>query len=108
MTKVALVCIAKNEDYYIQEWLDYHFKLGFDHAFIYANDWEYTNSSDKVTVIPFPGKCQQLPAYNDFIKNFYDRYDYAAFFDVDEFLVLKENPSIQDFIEKNHLSGRDD
>ena len=22
--KVALVCIAKNEDYYIQEWVDYH------------------------------------------------------------------------------------
>ena len=28
--KVALVCVAKSEDYYLEEWLDYNNKLGFD------------------------------------------------------------------------------
>jgi len=37
----ALVCIAKNEDHYIEEWIAYHLKLGFDHIFIYAYNWEF-------------------------------------------------------------------
>lgn len=33
--KTAIVCIAKNEDNYIDEWLKYHAKLGFDYAYVY-------------------------------------------------------------------------
>ena len=33
--KIALVCLAKNEDFYIDEWIKYHTKLGFDHIYIY-------------------------------------------------------------------------
>ena len=32
--KVALVCIAKNEDNYIQEWINYNLKLGFDKTLV--------------------------------------------------------------------------
>jgi phosphosulfolactate synthase (CoM biosynthesis protein A) len=35
--KVALVCVAKNEDNYIDEWLNYYNKLGFDNIFMYQN-----------------------------------------------------------------------
>lgn len=38
----AVVCIAKNEDLYIDEWLLYHFKLGFGRAWVYQNDWRYS------------------------------------------------------------------
>ena len=42
--KVALVCIAKNEDNYIQEWITYNKLIGFDDIFIYQNDiYEYHN-----------------------------------------------------------------
>lgn len=37
----ALVCIAKNEDHYIDEWLQYHFSIGFTKAFVYQNNWRY-------------------------------------------------------------------
>ena len=37
--KIALVCIAKNEDDYIEEWVNYHLKLGFSKIFIYENNW---------------------------------------------------------------------
>ena len=37
--KTALVCIAKNEDHYIDEWIEYYLKLGIDHIFIYQNDF---------------------------------------------------------------------
>jgi hypothetical protein len=96
--KVALVCIAKNEDNYIQEWIDYNLKLGFDHIFIYRNNWKFESSNKNVTVIDFPGEVMQLHAYNDFIKNNVGKYDWTAFFDVDEFLVLKKHYSVKDFI----------
>lgn len=96
--KTALVCIAKNEDEYILEWINYHQKLGFDKIFIYENDWRCDLNSDIITKIPLDGKQQQVIAYNHFISQFYKKYDWAAFLDVDEFLVLKKHTNIRDFI----------
>lgn len=39
--KKAICAIAKNEDKYIDEWAEYHFKLGIDDIFIFQNDWRY-------------------------------------------------------------------
>ena len=91
--KVALVCIAKNEDKYIQEWVDYHLSLGFDSIFIYQNNWEF--EVYEACLINWPGECQQLPAYNHFIQTYGKEYDWVAFLDVDEFLVLKAHHTIQ-------------
>jgi hypothetical protein len=33
--KSALVAIAKDEDDYINEWIEYHFKIGFDNIILY-------------------------------------------------------------------------
>jgi hypothetical protein len=33
--KTALVSIAKNEDNYLKEWVDYNLYLGFNDIFIY-------------------------------------------------------------------------
>ena len=38
-------------------------------------------------------------AYNNFLQNRSTEYDWVAFFDVDEFLVLKKHKNIKDFIE---------
>lgn len=96
--KIALVCIAKNEDNYIDEWIDYHLKLGFDDVVIYRNNWEYTNDDNRVKIIDYPGEVRQLSAYNDFINKNIGVYDWAAFFDVDEFLVLKKHSNVKEFI----------
>ena len=99
--KIALVCISKNEDNYIQEWIDYNLKLGFDDIFIYANNWQYSNNQDKVHVKHIDGEIQQLNAYNDFTENNNKSmaYKWAAFFDVDEFLVLNQHNNIKSFLE---------
>ena len=47
--RTALVCIAKWEDT-IEEWCNYHLKLGFDKIFIYQNDWVYFGSGDQLTI----------------------------------------------------------
>ena len=96
--KVALVCIAKNEDQYIQEWIDYNKKLGFDDIIIYQNDWRCSIDEPNVIKIEFDGVNKQREAYYHFIKNNHDKYDWAAFFDIDEFLVLKKHNNIKDFI----------
>ena len=95
--KIALIAIAKDEDNYINEWIDYNLKLGFDKIIIYMNDWDYVITNDKVITIPFNGKAMQMPAYNHFVQNNIE-YDWAAFFDIDEFLVLKKHKNIHDFI----------
>ncbi len=100
---IALVAIAKNEDHYIDEWLQYHFNLGFTKAFVYQNNWRYagdkTQYGDKVEWIEFDGEVQQLPAYNDFLFNRSEGFDFAAFIDVDEFIVLNKDPDINTFLE---------
>jgi hypothetical protein len=96
--KVALVCIAKNEDNYINEWVDYHLKLGFDTIFIYENDWNSGVINNDVVKIKVGGPKQQIPSYNSFVQNYKNEYDWAAFLDVDEFLVLKKHNNIKEFL----------
>ena len=42
--KCALVCIAKDEDHYIQEWVDYHLMLGFSDIYVWQNKQGQTGS----------------------------------------------------------------
>jgi len=84
--KVAMVAIAKDEGDYIDEWVDYHVKIGFDDIFVYSNNWRIGKFIPHVTEIPFDGEAKQLPAYTDWLANHSDGYDWAAFFDIDEFL----------------------
>jgi hypothetical protein len=103
--RVALVCIAKNEDNYIQEWIEYNLKLGFNQIFIYMNNWRTNIEHPQVTKIEFDGSNQQRNAYLNFTTHHKHDYDWAAFFDVDEFLVLKKHKTIQEFVSdyQNHL-----
>lgn len=36
--KTAILSLAKNENWYINDWVDYHVGLGFDRIFIYDNN----------------------------------------------------------------------
>ena len=100
--RVAVVTIAKNEDNYIDEWMQYNFLLGVDDIFIYQNDWRYSGkylTSDKVHPIEWDGSCKQLPAYNDFLENKSKNIDFGVFIDVDEFICIKDGiSSIKDYL----------
>jgi hypothetical protein len=96
--RVAVVCIAKNEDRYIHEWLDYHRKLGVDEFFVYENDWRSGLTLDYVRTIPFDGRERQQNAYNHFLFNLGSGIDWAAFIDLDEFIMLRKHTTIQEFL----------
>lgn len=96
MMKSALVAIAKNEDEYINEWINYNLKIGFDNIIIFQNNWRakiHEQYKDKVILIEFDtdNKFAQCIAYNKAIDLFHTKYDFIAFFDIDEFLVIKNN-----------------
>lgn len=112
MKKISLICIAKNEDLYIQEWIDYHLKLGFDDIHIFQNDWRASkiNDDSRVYLHEYDGKTYesnepiwirniQAKCYNDFCRNYKNEYEWVACFDVDEFLVLKKTNDVKEFID---------
>lgn len=99
--KVVVVCIAKDEDNYVEEWLSYHHKLGVDEIVMYENDWSCPIDKPFLKKIKWDGKHQQMPAYNNFLENFREEYDWILFLDVDEFLVLKKHNNIKDFLIEN-------
>ncbi len=100
--KVALVAIAKDEDKYIEEWVQYYRHIGVDDVFIYQNNWRCTAESlidsEHVHLVEWDGERQQIPAYNDFIRLHWDEYDFAMFFDVDEFLVVRGGKTLREFL----------
>lgn len=103
--KSVVVCIAKKEEDYIGEWIDYHLKLGFDKIVVFKNDWDFKVNNPRVLEIDFNGTNQQIISYNTFIFNFKDQVEWAAFIDVDEYICLKRHKNIREFLaEYDHLN----
>jgi hypothetical protein len=96
--EIYLCAIAKDEGPYIQEWIDYHFKLGFEKAVVYANDWTYRNDDSRIQVINVKGGNRQQSCYNNFLKYYRDKFWWTAFFDIDEFLVLHKHKNIEELL----------
>jgi hypothetical protein len=97
--RTAIVCIARNEDRTVREWIDYHLKLGFDRIFMHQNDWTCEVEHERLTKLRFDGRCVQVPAYNRWLSSEHRKdFDWAAFIDCDEFIVLHKHNNISDFL----------
>lgn len=98
MHYLSVCAIIKDEQEYIEEWINFHRAVGFDHFFLYDNESEiplkqtlskYVKAGI-VDVIDFPGWAMQKPAYDHCLKNFGNKTKWLGFFDIDEFTVPKE------------------
>lgn len=96
--RTCVVCIAKNEDRTIEEWIDYHFKLGFDTIFMYQNDWVCKIDRENLVKSKCSGKGVQLRFYNNWLRVNYKNFDWAAFIDCDEYIVLHKHKNVKDFL----------
>ncbi len=111
--RVALCAIALGEDRYVDEWLQYHRFLGFDHVFLYDNSLEKTlrDLPEKypgfVEVIHFTGPKRQVEAYNHRLRaaKADKRHRWIAYIDVDEFIVLRKYANIRQLLIEHCNSG---
>ena len=119
MSKITICAIAKNEDRYIEDWLVYHYKLGFTNITVYDNNiverrgdlQRLINNSKKLTndmkkkteIIDATGRRSfQIDAYNEYYKTNY--FDWVAFIDIDEFIQLNKWKTIQDMMNDNRFN----
>ena len=106
----ALVCVAKLEEKYLHEWVQYYLHIGFDRIYLYDNSpkpiyEDFLKEYEKVTVIHFPSigtptRTTQQFVLDDFCANYKDKHTWVAHFDVDEFLVLKKHKTILEFCQE--------
>lgn len=110
--KILLCGIAKLENDYVREWVEYHLGLGFDHIIIGDNndpDGEVLQHpiidyvlNNKVTVLDVrKPSITQMVFYNDIYNNYCDDYDWVLFLDIDEFLFLEKDNDIHDYLSRD-------
>ncbi len=106
--KCAIVAQARGEEYLVNQWIAYHLMLGFDKIFLFDHlsdpplhavvDETFANQIvlkriTKDVII-------QRRVYDYASQRLCKEFDWIAFIDLDEFIVLKEHNNIKDFLNK--------
>ncbi|MDR2161336.1 MAG: glycosyltransferase family 92 protein [Desulfovibrio sp.] len=96
---LGLCAIAKDETTFLREWAGYHHFIGFEKIYVYDNE-SLTPARDTLAEFYDLGVCDtytlqgqgmQLVAYNHCLKYHGSEFEWLAFFDIDEFLCLKQD-----------------
>ncbi len=109
--KLCVMAIFKNEEEYLEEWIQHHINQGISHFYLYCNDekiekYNYLNKYEKyITLIQWINKVNkgsetiQRQAYTHCIQNYNNEYEYIMMLDIDEFIVHQEKEKkVIDFI----------
>lgn len=112
--KFILATCVRNEGPYLLEWVVFHRMLGFDEVIIFSNDND-DGSDDLLQAMKKHGlidwrprriNAGDSPQMSAFLslskelleKNVRGKQDYLAWFDCDEFLVLRKHETIKDLL----------
>jgi O-antigen biosynthesis protein len=106
MDKIAVCAIFKDEAPYLLEWLAFHKMIGVDLFFLYDNGSgdaggdliRQSSLARNVTLTEWPERPGQLSAYNHFRINHAQQFTWAAFIDIDEFIMPLAGSSIRDIL----------
>ena len=111
--KICLCVIAKNENLYVREFVEYYKNLGYNNIYIYDNNdingenfEEVINDfiqNGFVKIINFRNRNTSTRPIFDAYKDCYSRnnkkYNWLSFYDMDEFLELNDKyKTIQEFL----------
>ena len=113
--KIMLCSIGKEENLYAKEFVEYYLTLGFDKIIILDNNdlngERFDNvlkpfiTNKKVEIKDLRGLKQiQLPSFNYCYMKYKYLYDWIAFFDFDEFLYIKNNINIKNYLYNNKFN----
>lgn len=115
----TLICvIEKQENLYLRDFIKYYKELGADNILLYDNndiDGEYPQqvigdyiSDGFVIYEDARGKHRfQLEAYSECYEKYKNEYDWIGFFDVDEFLELRQHSTINEFLSSPQFEKSD-
>ncbi|MDR2604060.1 MAG: glycosyltransferase family 2 protein [Desulfovibrio sp.] len=96
---MGLCAVAKDETPFLREWAGYHHFIGFEKIYVYDNE-SATPVRDTLAEFYDLGVCDtytlqgeavQLTAYNHCLRYHGNEFEWLAFFDLDEFLCLKQD-----------------
>jgi len=118
-TQTAALCaITKDSERYIDEWIDYNFALGFHSIYLYdtsheltMNEWVkklHSNGRQNLYLHHakiFQKKGAQSEIYTECAKTHGKIHTYLAFFDDDEFLVLKKHSDVVSMLHDHLPNG---
>jgi len=101
----AICAIAKEENLYVREWVEYNKNLNISRIILYDNnevdgekfedvigdyiDEGFVEIVDRRGVVANATQSNQEAAYNDCYNKNYKKYDWIFFIDVDEFLAIE-------------------
>lgn len=113
--EVVICAVFQNEEFFLKEWLDYHIKIGVDYFYLYDNG---SNDSSRMIVEPYVESgyvCVmdwtvethsqgdylnklQLPIYNHALRIVKENAKWAAFIDIDEFIVPVKHKNLKEML----------
>lgn len=114
--ETAVICtIIKDAERYVDEWVDYHYAIGFAKFFLYVNEdyfylqrWAELKGSH-VSLIHFPGEAKQQRSSEHCARMLQTttNHTWAGFFDIDEFLVIKDPKynNVVEFLREHCVTG---
>lgn len=99
--KYTICTIIKNEQYYLEEWINHNLSIGFTDIYLYEDDGSdthkyITDKFDNVYLNRFSDcnikqySLKQQALFEWFILNYKDKYDWCAFIDVDEYIRFED------------------
>jgi hypothetical protein len=112
---LAIMTIFKNEQDYMEEWLNHHISQGFEQIYLYCNDPNihlYTYLSNPkytkyIRLIDWVDKKNngsqtiQRQAYTHCVKNYSSECQFLLMLDLDEFIIpIKSYSKVSDYIEE--------
>lgn len=109
---LGLVAIVKDEEPYMEEWINYHRLIGIDKFYIYDNGSTDNLKSTLdpyidqgiVTYTYFPGEKMQEKAYLDCVTKTKNKIDWLITIDIDEFIQCLDNNNLKNWLEALPLS----
>jgi hypothetical protein len=112
----ASICTyARGEEAYIDEWTDYHLAIGYAKIFVYDNNkdnelkfWRNDRrlGDSRIAIVHWPKNVDNLRAHVDCAERAIAKnHTGAAFFDIDEFLVLRQHKDVASLLYDNCQAG---
>ena len=106
--KICICTVGKKENRYIKEFVQFYEKFGVDKIYLYdynnVNDEKFSDvisdyiNNGFVEVLDWRGKNEYIGMLNDCYQKYYQQYDWLMFYDIDEYIHLKNYGNIKPFL----------